>query len=98
MFAIYHGINDVTFIELTSFFSCILCGCNEGHTLSINTLPLHDILIEIQNNVPRPGGLLVSVSASYAVGLGFEPGHTKDHHGNGTNCLLACYACVRVGV
>ena len=30
--------------------------------------------------------------------LGFVswPGHTKDHHKNGTNCLLALHACVRV--
>ena len=25
-------------------------------------------------------------------------GHTKDHHKNGTNCLPALHACVRVGV
>ena len=27
-----------------------------------------------------------------------RPGHTKGHPKNGTNCLLACKACVRVGV
>ena len=32
-----------------------------------------------------------SVSASHTVGRGFasRPGHTKDHHKNGTNCLPA---------
>ena len=31
---------------------------------------------------------------------GFAPwqGHTKDHHKNGTNCLLAWHAGIRVGV
>ena len=49
---------------------------------------------------PRRVGLLVSVSAPHAVGHGFapRPGHTKDHHKNGTNCLTAWYACVKVGV
>ena len=33
----------------------------------------------------------ISVSASQTVGRGFvsRPGHTKDHHKNGTNCLMA---------
>ena len=35
--------------------------------------------------------------ASRTVGREFAswPGHTKDHHKNGTNCM---HACVRVGV
>ena len=35
-----------------------------------------------------------SVSASHMVGRGFasRPGHTKDHHKNGTNCLPALHA------
>ena len=35
--------------------------------------------------------LAFSVSASHKVGHEFasRPGHTKDHHKNGTNCLLA---------
>ena len=38
-------------------------------------------------------GLVVSVSASHTVGREFASrlGHTKDHHKNGTNCLLACH-------
>ena len=34
-------------------------------------------------------GLVVSMSTSHAVGRGFtsRPGHTKDRHKNGTNCL-----------
>ena len=37
------------------------------------------------------GCLVVSLSASYTVGRGFasRPGHTKDHHKNGTNCFPA---------
>ena len=36
-------------------------------------------------------GLVVSVSASHTVGREFtsQPGHTKYHHKNGTNCLPA---------
>ena len=42
---------------------------------------------------------MVSVSASVAVGRGFVPRscHTKDHHKNGTNCLLAWHA-VEIGL
>ena len=49
---------------------------------------------------PRRVGFVVSVSASNAVGRRFapRPGHTKDHHKNGTNCLPALHACVRIGV
>ena len=43
--------------------------------------------------IPCPVGLVVSVSASHTVDRGFAswPGHTKDHHKNGTctNCLPA---------
>ena len=37
---------------------------------------------------------VVSVSAFHMVGLGFasQPGHAKDHHKNGTNCLPAWHA------
>ena len=38
--------------------------------------------------------LVVSVSASRTVGreVASRPGHTKDHHQNGTNCLPAWHA------
>ena len=42
-------------------------------------------------SVPHRDSLLVvDGSASNAVGRGFapRPGHTKDHHENGTNCLM----------
>ena len=50
-------------------------------------------------NKPCRVGLLVSVSASHTVGYGFVPwpGHTKDHHKYGTNCLPALHKCFRVG-
>ena len=43
--------------------------------------------------------LMVSMSASHAVGHGFEPrsGHTKDHHNNCTNCLPAWHAGISLG-
>ena len=39
-------------------------------------------------------GSVVSVSASHTVGREFasRPGHTKDQHKNGTNCLPAWHA------
>ena len=47
---------------------------------------------------PRQVGLVVSVSAFHMVGRGLtcRPGHTEDHHKNGTNCLPALHTCVRV--
>ena len=41
-----------------------------------------------------PIGLVVSVCASRTVGREFasRPGHTKDHHKNGTNCLPVYHA------
>ena len=48
--------------------------------------------------LPRRIDLVVNVSASHAVGHRFvsQPGHTKDHHKNGTNCLPVWHACIRV--
>ena len=47
-------------------------------------------------------GSVGSVTASRTCTVGREfairPGHTKDRHTNGTNCLLHRHACVRVGV
>ena len=56
---------------------------------------LKDIL-NIPYTVMRPClvGSVGSVSASRTVGHEFAswPGHTKDHHKNGTNCLPAWHA------
>ena len=43
----------------------------------------------------RVGLVVFCVATSH----GFAPqsGHTKDHHKNGTDCLRAWHACVRVG-
>ena len=43
---------------------------------------------------------MVRVSASDAERCGFapQPGHIMYHHKNGTNCLPALHACIRVGV
>ena len=62
------------------------------------------LLITLANEVwyvqipscPKPCrvGSVGSVSASRTVGREFasRPGHTKDHHKNGTNCLPAWHA------
>ena len=48
-------------------------------------------MISVLGCVPYQVGLVVSVSASHTVGREFasQPGHTKDHHKSGTNCLPA---------
>ena len=48
----------------------------------------------------RREDLAVSVSASHAIGRELAPrsGHTKDYHKNGTNCIFAWHAVVRIGV
>ena len=47
--------------------------------------------IETKSDKPCRVGSVGSVSASRTVGREFasRPGHTKDHHKNGTNCLPA---------
>ena len=49
---------------------------------------------------PYHVGLMASMSASHTVCRGFasQPGRTKDHHKNGTNCFPALHACIKVGV
>ena len=44
--------------------------------------------------------IVVSISNYHAVGRGFTSRacHTRDHHKNGTNSLLAWYAYVKVGL
>ena len=48
----------------------------------------------MQSLGPCRVGLVVSVSASQTVSREFasQPGHTKDHHKSGTNCLPARHA------
>ena len=55
------------------------------YDLHINTSPNYQILR------PCRVGSVGSMSASRTVGREFasRPGHTKDHHKNGTNCLPA---------
>ena len=44
--------------------------------------------------IPCRVGLVVSMSTSHTISHKFasRPGHTKDHHKNGTNCLPAWHA------
>ena len=58
------------------------------------------IHIKAQSFLPRHDGLVICMSAFHKVGHGFasQSGHTKDHHKNGTDCLHALHAFVRVGV
>ena len=45
----------------------------------------------LHSDIPCRVGSVGSVSASHTVGREFasRPGHTKDHHKNGTNCIPA---------
>ena len=54
----------------------------------------------LQTGSPCRVGSVGNVSASRTVGREFasRPGHTKDHHKNGTIASLHRHACVRVGV
>ena len=54
----------------------------------------------IKHSWPPRDGLVIRVSASHAVGRGFESwlGHTKDQHKNGTTCHPTWHAGVIVGV
>ena len=56
--------------------------------MSIHNMTLIDILSNVK---PCRVGSVGSMSASRTVGREFasRPGHTKDHHKNGTNCLPA---------
>ena len=60
------------------------------------TFALYQIHLYIHFQPERPCRVssVGSVSASRTVGREFasRPGHTKDHHKNGTNCLPAWYA------
>ena len=49
------------------------------------------LLVAVIIFIPCRVGSVGSVSASRMVGRKFasRPGHTKDHHKNGTNCLSA---------
>ena len=64
-------------------------------------MQINSIHLVLENNklfIPCRVGLVVGVSGSHTVGREFasRPGHTKDHRKNGTNCLPAWHACVRV--
>ena len=67
-----------------------LFNTTEGITLFFNVQSLLHCYIVI-NPKPCRVGSVGSVSASRMVGREFasRPGHTKDHHKNGTNCLPA---------
>ena len=55
-------------------------------------------MLILQRHTPCQVGLVVSMSASHTVGREFasRPGHTKNHHKNGTPACLHDTQCVRV--
>ena len=79
--------------------NCFKCYGNQQNVRSYIITDIYNIQ-RIPLTKPCQVGLVVSVSASHTAGRGFAswPGITKDHHKNGTNCLSALQARVRVGV
>ena len=78
----------LTYVSLTLFSTSryfFIRGVSKD-SLTLNSLPLFSIPCQV--------GLVVSMSASHTVSREFasRPGHTKDHHKNGTNCLPAWHA------
>ena len=70
---------------LSGIISCTRCRITKRNMGSFN------IYIVIGTLKPCRVGSVGSVSASRTVGREFasRPGHTKDHHKNGTDCLPA---------
>ena len=74
------------------FGEVIICQYGKFAVATLVIIKYHGISFSCSIEEAHPHGLVVSVSASHAVGRGFasRSDHTKDHHKNGT--------CVRVGV
>ena len=91
------------FVPLVFQFVILVVDSTDRERLPITKEELYKMLAHevsfTQINTHRDG-LVVSVSASHAIGRRFVPWlvHTKDHHKNGANCLPAWLACIRVGV
>ena len=77
-----------------NFFIFSIALKNSYHKHVFHNSRFSDYTHVLQGSVPCRVGLVVSVSASRTIGREFAslPGHTKDHHKNGTNCLPAWHA------
>ena len=66
----------------------------------LNALDLYEISDDLPIHTPCRVGSVGSVSASRMVGREFasRPGHTKDHHKNGTNLLPLCIGMHALGL
>ena len=80
---------DVTLEYRTTHFH-VLCQTRSGNTFPTSHTHQLNCMICCYGGPCRVGSV-GSVSASRTVGREFasRPGHTKDHHKNGTNCLPA---------
>ena len=58
------------------------------------------LVLNLQNESLHYVGLVVSVSASHAVGNRFVPQtiHSKEHHIIGRKCLLGWHTYIKVGI
>ena len=76
----------------------ILIRINNDLLFQCKGYPCSDV--QYPHQISRWDSLVVSMSASHAVGCGFAPrlGHTTDRHTKGTNGLPTCHGGVRVDV
>ena len=67
---------------------------NKYLNFSDGYMKFNDSALWFKSKLCRVGFIVVSVSASHTVTCEFapRPGHTKDQHKNGTNCLPAWHA------
>ena len=79
-----------------SRYYCDYCDTYLTHdSVSFSIYCYHSLNFKVTAGLP-----VVSMSASHAVGRCFASwqGHSKDHRKNGTNCLPAWHAGIRIGV
>ena len=89
--------NEAGFILHTNhvLWSCCMTICQVPFSFYIFTQRSSDYFVQTPDtHTPCRVGSVGSMSASRTVGREFasRPGHTKDHHKNGTNCLPAWHA------
>ena len=72
---------------MLTMFICIVCYVHSAKCQKrYNALTI--IIIKICTTVENTGSASHTVAREFA----FRPGHTKDHHKNGANCLPAWHA------
>ena len=100
MYAIvlFSNVNDIQIFAPNTFLRPCAVFCEITFTIAIllDRIFCRQVSLARREKFVKPClvGLVISVSASHTVVREFasRPGHTKDHHKNGTNCLPAWHA------